>query len=149
MRGDSQSILISLNHYFRLRGTMSSSFGTPIKALSVPSPCLKYMPMLTNRHQRMLTRMAILDPPKAKTSARDPVSLEVLRAKAATLSQKTSPQLVQSVVATTTRLRNATPLSTLWKCTCIPWDEDTPTKVDNHLKHTSIIWQPQDVPTLP
>jgi len=34
--------------------------------------------MLRNRHQRRPTRMAILDPPKAKTSARDPVSLEVL-----------------------------------------------------------------------
>jgi len=78
----------------------------------------------------------------------------VLRAKATTLSQKTSPQLVQSVVATTTRLRNATPLSTLWNYTCIPWDEDAPTKdaptkVDNRLKHTSTIWQPQDVPTPP
>jgi len=95
VRGDSQFILISLKHYFRLRGTMSSSYGTSIKALSVPSPCLKYMQMFRNRHPRMPTRTAILDPPKAKTSARDPVSLEVLRAKATTLSQKTSPQLVQ------------------------------------------------------
>jgi len=77
-----------------------------------PSPCLKYMQMLRNRHQRMPTRMAIIDPRKAKTSARDPVILEVLRAKAKTLSQKTSHQLVQSVVATTTRLRNVAPLST-------------------------------------
>jgi len=124
---------------------MSSSYGTPIKALSVPSPCLKYMQMLRNRHERMPTRMAILDPLKAKTSARDPISLEVLRAKATTPSQKTSPQLVQSVVATTTRLRNVAPLSTLWNCTCIPWDEDAPTKdaptkIDNRLKHTSTIW---------
>jgi hypothetical protein len=123
---------------------MSSSYGTPIKALLVPSPYLKYMQMLRNRHQRMPTRMAILDPPKAKTSGRDLVSLEVLRAKATTLSQKTSPQLVQSVVATTTRLRNVAPLSTLWNCTCILWDEDAPTKdapakVDNCLKHTSMI----------
>jgi len=43
------------------------------------------MPMLRNRHQRMPTRMAILDPPKAKISIRDPISLEVLRARATTL----------------------------------------------------------------
>jgi hypothetical protein len=90
---------------------MSSSFGTQIKALSVPSLCLRYMPMLRN-NQRMLTKMAILEPLKGRISARDPVSLAVLRARAKNLSRKTSPTLVPSVVVTTTRLRNVAPLST-------------------------------------
>jgi hypothetical protein len=42
----------------------------------------------------MPTKMATLDPPKAKTSARDPISLEVLMSKATIPSRKTNLQLV-------------------------------------------------------
>jgi hypothetical protein len=57
--------------------------------------------------------MAILEPLKAKTSAREPVSLKVLRERATILSQtKTSLALAPSVVVTITRLRNVAPQST-------------------------------------
>jgi hypothetical protein len=51
----------------------------------------------------MLINIAILEPLKAKTSARELVRLKVLRERAAILSQtKTSLALVQSVVVTVT-----------------------------------------------
>jgi hypothetical protein len=61
----------------------------------------------------MLIKIAILKPLKAKTSAREPVSLKVLRERATILSQtKTSLALVLSVVVTVTQLRNVAPQNT-------------------------------------
>jgi hypothetical protein len=61
----------------------------------------------------MLRKIAILEPLKAKPSAREPISLKVLRERATILSQtKTSLALVLSVVVTITRLRNVAPKST-------------------------------------
>jgi hypothetical protein len=61
----------------------------------------------------MIRKIAIPELLKAKTSAREPVSLKVLRERATILSQtKTSLALVLSVVVTITRLRNVAPQST-------------------------------------
>jgi hypothetical protein len=56
---------------------------------------------------------AILEPIKAKTSTREPISLKVLRERATILSRtKISLALAPSVVVTITRLRNVAPQST-------------------------------------
>jgi hypothetical protein len=50
----------------------------------------------------MLINMAILEPLKTKTSAREPVSLKLQRERAIIPSRiKTNPSLVQSMVVTT------------------------------------------------
>ena len=86
-------------------------------------PLLEVHAKTQNKQQRMLLTLAILKTSKGRTSTRDgdSVSIMVLTRKRMFLSQTirslTSLALVTSVAATATRLRNVSPLSTLWNCT--------------------------------
>jgi hypothetical protein len=96
---------------------MSSFYGTPIRALRVPSLCLKCMPTLIVENKRDPFKMVILKPPILRTSARDRISLTVPRAKTILSPTETSVKLVRGVVATTTRLRSVASQSTYWNYT--------------------------------
>jgi hypothetical protein len=72
---------------------MSSFYGTPIRAVRVPSLCLKCMPTLIIENKREPFKMVILKPPMLRTSARDRISLALPRVKTILSPTETSPNL--------------------------------------------------------